>query len=202
LQFEDLDDEEDKPKQPKFKKSSKGSGLFSVLPPPKNKAPEKKGGAGSGAASLVPLSVSRPKPAAAPPARPKLPLKKPLVSEDLGNDSDDDEDGGCDFFGFNAKDPVPVVPIVPTEVFLPPPSQKPNVEERLVANDVQVAVASTAGYPLDQQPREDVGEPSGSNVDLLQDEDAVSTEQSYLMRMSLSLYCNGLNLTDCFVEKH
>ncbi|XP_043188975.1 proline-rich protein PRCC-like isoform X1 [Amphibalanus amphitrite] len=98
------DEEEEEPAAKKMKPSQKGSGLFSLLPPPKAATTKELGRA------LVPHSVSRPAaPRRAAPAPPRVPPPAPAAA-----DSDDEEGGGGDFFSLSEEGPsLPALPVGP-----------------------------------------------------------------------------------------
>ncbi|CAG0915055.1 unnamed protein product [Notodromas monacha] len=172
------DEEDEKPTKAKLKPSNKGSGLFAVLPPPsqtvfENNKPKKP------ATSLVPQSVLRPRPPAPKPGKPKA-----LPVQDSREDSDDEVE--CveeeDFFGFNAKDPIPIIPILPTETLLVDSCERVReaeieLEEPDVIPDGVVHAEQNTGDVL----------PSGSN--LLEDEDALLKLQGKrgMMKESIDL---------------
>uniref|UniRef100_A0A0K8S647 Uncharacterized protein n=1 Tax=Lygus hesperus TaxID=30085 RepID=A0A0K8S647_LYGHE len=83
--LKDLEKEEEPEKKPKFKRSTKGSGLFSLLPEPKNIT-------SSASKLLMPQSVAKAKkPEPKKPKTQKAKTKKPKSSV---HDDDDDEEGG------------------------------------------------------------------------------------------------------------
>lgn len=106
----DFPEDEDEPKaRKKIQPSAKGSGLFALLPPPKQ-APVKQANR-----SLVPNVLTRkPTPAPTPVRKPK-PTAQSVKRKHQDSDPESDGDGeGIDFFSLNKEDKLPDIPM--TEV--------------------------------------------------------------------------------------
>ncbi|KAK3917671.1 Proline-rich protein PRCC [Frankliniella fusca] len=104
----DFPDDKDVPKaKTKIQPSAKGSGLFALLPPPKQATVKETN------RSLVPNVLTR-KPTPAPPPKKVLP-KAPMPSAKRKHpDSDPESDGEgdqVDFFSLNKEDKLPEIPI-------------------------------------------------------------------------------------------
>ncbi|XP_034239922.1 proline-rich protein PRCC [Thrips palmi] len=104
----DFPEDEDEPKpRKKIQPSEKGSGLFALLPPPKQAPPIKQANR-----SLVPNVLTRkPTPAPTPVRKPK-PSAQSAKRKHQDSDPESDGDGeGIDFFSLNKEDKLPDIPI-------------------------------------------------------------------------------------------
>jgi len=123
----EFDDDLPRPVVKKVAPSSKGTGLFALLPPPKN----------SGTAAtlkLIPDSLKKLTPLSKPVKKmavkpvPRIPVKVPVVE-----DSDSDDESSGDFLGLNRPvNPEPVVvlpPFVPEPVLVDKPIHEELIPE-------------------------------------------------------------------------
>ncbi|XP_046403916.1 proline-rich protein PRCC [Ischnura elegans] len=185
-EFDEEEDGESKPK--KLKPSAKGSGLFSLLPAPKNlivKETNRK---------LIPRVVSKPPPPKVP-SKPTLPPGNPQKSKsgslinyaDSGDESGEEGDEETDFFSLTGSTQIPVCPNPTIDLLNDPLTANPGenlLNQAGISSNYSEASTSSSAPIFPQRPSEnDIVTPLPEALPEPQEENALQLDDDAINRL-------------------